>query len=324
MMDREIVAGEGSAFSPDGRLGARGHGRVVRVWDIATGEDTAEFLGHTSDVSSLAFTADGRSLVSGGRDGAIRVWNLAARKESVALIALGATDFVAVTPDQYYRASKSRIKGVAFRANNQLYPFEQFDLRFNRPDIVLERLGTAPPELVQSYRHAYQRRLKKMGFTETMLGTDFRLPQAEILTHDVPLSTENASLSLRVRAHDEQFTLDRLNVYVNDVPVYGTAGLPLPDKQAHEAQQEIKVPLVAGRNKIQVSVLNRQGTESLRQTVYTNAIGAAQASDTYMVAIGVSHYANSRYNLRYAAKDADDLARAYEGLGQRPTEHGQV
>src|SRR2546426_5834492 len=224
MMDREIVAGEGSAFSPDGRLGARGHGRVVRVWDIATGEDTAEFLGHTSDVSSLAFTADGRSLVSGGRDGAIRVWNLAARKESVALIALGATDFVVVTPDQYYRASKSRIKGVAFRANNQLYPFEQFDLRFNRPDIVLERLGTAPPELVQSYRHAYQRRLKKMGFTETMLGTDFRLPQAEILTHDVPLSTENASLSLRVRAHDEQFTLDRLNVYVNDVPVYGTAG----------------------------------------------------------------------------------------------------
>jgi len=51
-------------------------------------------------------------------------------KEAAALIALGASDYVAVTPDQYYRASKSRINGVAFRVNGQLYPFEQFDLRF--------------------------------------------------------------------------------------------------------------------------------------------------------------------------------------------------
>ena len=61
------------AFSPDGKkLYSTGGDAKIKMWDIATGEDTAEFLGHTSDVSSLAFTADGRSLVSGGRDGAIR------------------------------------------------------------------------------------------------------------------------------------------------------------------------------------------------------------------------------------------------------------
>jgi WD40 repeat protein/uncharacterized caspase-like protein len=324
MMSREMGEGEGVAFSPDGRLGARGHGRLITVWNVTTGEDVAEFRGHTSDVTTLAFTADGRSLISGGHDGAVRIWNLAARKEAVALISLGHADFVAVTPDQYYRASRSRIKGVAFRVKDQIYPFEQFDLRFNRPDIVLERIGSASPELVQSYRSAYQRRLKKMGFTENMLGTDFQLPEAEILTRDVPVSTESTTLTLRVRVHDDQFTLDRLNVFVNDVPVYGTAGVPLPNKQAHEAEQAINVPLVAGRNKIQVSVLNQQGSESLKQTVYTNAIGPTPVSDTYVVAIGVSQYANSRYNLRYAAKDAGDLSSAYEAFGQRAGARGQV
>jgi uncharacterized caspase-like protein len=70
--------------------------------------------------------------------------------------------------------------------------------------------------------------------------------------------------------------------------------------------------------------LNGEGTESLKQTVYTNAIGAMPPSDTYVVAIGVSQYKNSRYNLRYAAKDANDLSNIYEALGQRPGATGQV
>ena len=93
----------------------------------------------------------------------MRIWNLQSGKEQAALIALGHEDFVAVTADQYYRASNTRIKGVSFRVKGQLYPFEQFDLRFNRPDIVLTRLGLAPQELIQSYRLAYEKRLRENG-----------------------------------------------------------------------------------------------------------------------------------------------------------------
>ena len=51
-------------------------------------------------------------------------------------------------------------------------------------------------------------------------------------------------------------------------------------------------------------VLNAQGTESLRQTLYITSTADPGPTDVYVVAIGVSTYKNSAYNLRYAAKDA--------------------
>ncbi|HET6471215.1 MAG TPA: caspase family protein, partial [Pseudomonadales bacterium] len=310
-------------FSPDGRIVALVDSAQIHLADATTGAELAVLRGHRSDIASIAFTPDGTRLLSGGRDGSLRIWSVPRATELAQLIALGHSDFVAVTPDQYYRASKSRIKGIAFRVGGQLYPFEQFDLRFNRPDIVLERLGLADADSIQAYRQAYLRRLKKVGFTEAMLGADFHLPTVTLAASEVPVATEAATLPLTIAARDDKYALDRLQVFVNDVPVFGTRGVPI-DGDRHDVQTKIDVPLVAGRNKIQVSVLNRQGAESLRQTAYTNATGAFAPGDVYLVTIGVSRYANAAYNLRYAAKDAGDFAAAYtvdRGDAQRGTVH---
>jgi hypothetical protein len=325
MAEMEInIGGMGAAFSPDGRLAARGHGEVIKIWDVATGQERGELVGHTAAVNSVQFSPDGRSLLSGGGDGAVRLWNLQTGKEQAAFIALGHEDFVTVLPNQYYRASKSRIKGVSFRVKDRLYPFEQFDLRFNRPDIVLARLGMASPDVVQSYRLAYARRLKKMGMTEEMSGHDFHLPELEVMTTDVPVSVGTSTLNLRVKAIDSKYTLDRLNVFVNDVPLYGTAGLPLPNKQLQTFEQELQIPVVSGRNKIQISVLNQQGVESLKQTVYTSSTAQMAPPEVYVVGIGVSEYKDKAYNLRYAAKDANDLIAAYKAIEQRQVGQSKV
>ena len=308
----------GGALSPDGRLAASVQEEIIYVWDVATGTDRLKLVGHTNSVKTVAFAPNGRTLISGGSDGAVRVWDLHTGKEQAALVALGHQDFVVITPDQYYRTSKANIRGVAFGVGDQLYPFEQFDLRFNRPDLVLSRLGLAPPELIQSYRLAYEKRLKKMGFTEQMLKRDFHLPEVEVLTKDVPVSLPTPTLTLRVKASDSEYPLDRLHVFVNDIPIYGTAGLPLPAKQLKTHEQDLQVPLVAGRNKVQVSVLNQQGVESLKQTVYTSSTAPTAPPDVYVVAIGVSDYKNKAYSLRYAAKDALDLVKAYQAIEQRP------
>lgn len=72
------------AFSPNGALiAAADNNRSVRLWyaDVpqwATGpqEATSPLVGHTDDVRSVAFTADGSHLVTGSVDGTVRTWDL--------------------------------------------------------------------------------------------------------------------------------------------------------------------------------------------------------------------------------------------------------
>jgi WD40 repeat protein len=308
----EVSAGESGAvaMSPDGRFGARAVGRVIKIWDTATGRDLHQLVGHTSNIAALTYLDGGRMLASGGRDGTLRLWRMPQGAELAQLIALGDSDYVAVTPDQFYRASRAGIREVAFRIQNEVYPFEQFDLRFNRPDILLERLGGASQDLISTYRAAYGRRLSRMGLSENKLGLDLHLPQVAFIV-PAPVRTDSSSLTLRVRSTDDKSALDRINVFVNDVPVFGTAGLPLSGSDLHQDERSIEVPLIPGRNKIQVSALNKQGAESLKQTAYTTSTADRGAPDVYIVAIGVSEYQNHAYNLRFAAKDASDLVETY-------------
>ena len=66
--------------------------RAIWLWDLATGQEVARLEGHTNYVFSLAFSPDGRSLVSGSGDGTVRIWDTEplarrhqARRESEAL-----------------------------------------------------------------------------------------------------------------------------------------------------------------------------------------------------------------------------------------------
>jgi hypothetical protein len=52
-------------FSADGkRLLSGSQDRSIRLWDVATGTEIRQFVGHTSNVYSVALSADGRIAVS--------------------------------------------------------------------------------------------------------------------------------------------------------------------------------------------------------------------------------------------------------------------
>jgi len=67
------------AISPDGRIlavGAKSVGGEVWLWNVVTGETLAVLTGHTSQVSSVAFSPDGKYIFSGSMDGTIRIWGV--------------------------------------------------------------------------------------------------------------------------------------------------------------------------------------------------------------------------------------------------------
>jgi hypothetical protein len=66
-----------SLLSPDGNyLTVGGADHKVHVLDVSTGKTVRQFEGHRSDLMSLTFAPDGKSLASGSSDTTILIWKV--------------------------------------------------------------------------------------------------------------------------------------------------------------------------------------------------------------------------------------------------------
>lgn len=70
-------------FSPD--VGGRhvlsaSHDGTVRIWSAFTAEAVAVLSGHASRVLAVAWSPDGKTIVSGGDEGALKVWDAETHK----------------------------------------------------------------------------------------------------------------------------------------------------------------------------------------------------------------------------------------------------
>jgi serine/threonine protein kinase/Tol biopolymer transport system component len=98
------------AVSPDGSLAVSAHGQwwgeyqdrdhAVRIWDLQRQQLRCEIRGHSDQVTSVALRENCRHLVSGSRDGTVRLWDSASGEEIRRYEGPGTAIFdVAFSPD---------------------------------------------------------------------------------------------------------------------------------------------------------------------------------------------------------------------------------
>ncbi|MCB9265027.1 MAG: WD40 repeat domain-containing protein [Lewinellaceae bacterium] len=222
------------------------------------------FSSLVNSVIAIAFSPDKKYILTGSTDQTSKLWDASTGKNLLTFIGFSDEDnsWMIVDPDQYYSVSSKGTGLIHFKIGLQAYSFDQFDLRLNRPDKVLETLIPlgADTNLIVQYRRAYYKRLEKYGFTEDMLSDDYHVPECLITNSgQLPISTMDGKVELQIEAVDSLRLLDRLNVYVNDVPIYGIQGIGLRDQNTQQYNTTLDIPLSRGSNKIQISALNQVG-----------------------------------------------------------------
>lgn len=296
---------------------------VVQVADRFVTLDTRtdrvlyERYDHDYANGTMAVSHNNRLLATGGFDSRIHLYELASGKKISTIYTPRGKDFMMVDDRGHYLAPKHTLEAVNFSYNNNSYGFEQFDTRFNRPDLVLRKIGMADSSLLRTYTAAWQKRLKKMNLSEKDLTADIQLPVLRLKDKfAIKPSTSQSEYEISVECFDARYPLRSLHVLVDNNPLFGLSGLLISPASRHYSGT-VKVPLAAGTNKIKVFCTNERGSASLPEYIEVNGIYTpASKPKTYFIGIAVSAYRDSSMNLAFAAKDVRDLAGSFSSMFQ--------
>lgn len=246
-------------------------------------------------VRSLCISPDSKTLAAGTADGIIKLFSLDKGNELTTLVSLKNNDYLVSTQEGYYKANKSSVsKNIFYKFQNTMYPYDQFDLKFNRPDIVLNKMPYPNKSLADYYSEVCKKRLEIIKVEEVDYSN---IPKIQILSQQKRrTSNTNYETILNCEQGSEiKFT----QAYINNIPLfegYGTTGFV----------DKIIVPLKFGDNKIQVQCINKQGAKSNKETFYVYCDNNPKQK-IIIVGIGVSNYQDNKLSVSGTNNDISEF-----------------
>jgi len=299
-------------FSGDGkRIITAAFDETSIIWETKTGKALYRLPGHISGTRSAAFSPNGKLAVTAAGDNSVRLWNAGTGKLLATFITLDSTDHFTGIPAGYYTCTPDAAKLLHYVTNNNdVISFEQLDVRYNRPDKVLENIGSRDTALIRAYRNAYYKRIRKLGLDTTAFREGIRVPESDILNRNsIDFEQIDSVISLHMVSEDTLYGLDRFNVWVNEVPLFGSKGISLRNRNINRLDTVLPIKLSAGENSIESSVTNINGHESFRMPVTVNYKPTVKSPvNVYLIGIGIDHFKDNRHDLLYSVKDIRDLA----------------
>jgi WD40 repeat protein len=283
---------------------------TARILDLKTRILSKPFIAGLSWFNCASYSNSAHMLVTSGIDNSIRFWDEGSGHEKYELVYIDSSDHLFFTPQGYYQSSRAAAQQVHYATHDmRIISFEQLDVRQNRPDLVLQAIGAADPKLVLAYHKAWTKRLRRLGLDTNKLASELSVPEADFVGRDLVLPIQkNRRLSLRIRASDKELALDRMNLWVNECPIFGARGIRLRPGR-HGLDTLIQVTLSEGVNVLETSVFNTNGTESYRSPLTVFYGDPEDKGRLHFIGIGIDRFRDSSNNLNYSVKDLRDLAK---------------
>ena len=295
-----------NVYSPDSSLALTWVANIIN--SLTPGVDVN--FGLDELIKDVVISPDNKRVLITTRNNIVKLYDIQKKEFIANFFILDSTDYIVQIPSGYYQSTPNAAKRLHYVTNNlKVISFEQLDVKYNRPDLVLETIGNSDSAVTGMYRNAYFKRIKKLAIDTAAFRDGYSVPEADFVNRNA-ISNEqnNENLILQIKGMDSIYALDRINLWINEVPVFGSKGKSLRSKKIQTVNLTLPVILSQGENRIETSVTNVNGTESYRMPMIINYTPVQSKKEkTYFIGIGIDMFADAKYNLQYSVKDIRDL-----------------
>ena len=235
-------------------------------------------------------------------------------------------EWVMWTETGHYDASSRGGQYVGWHVNQardelaQFYPVSQFQKQLYRPDVISEVLRTrSVKEAMASVETlappAPRAQRANVDLRQRNSFADVQPPEVRIVEPTAEWTTRQSVVQVTAEVKSPGgLRIQEVSFRVNGRPAQGK-----PTSQNGTADSVLtctqEITLTPGRNVISVQARHREATSNTDQvTVVCESPGPSTRNlpNLYVLSVGVSKHAQSRFNLAYADRDALDFAAAWK------------
>ena len=260
---------------------------------------------HDNGINCIRVDEENKLIYTSSEDGTLKMWNLQSGKEICMLLNNG-KDFLYVSPQNYYYSSKGSIQNVGYRNGLSVYSFDQFDVFYNRPEMVLKALPFVNEHELNLFSLAHKKRLKSLGIKEDGLSKDLQKAPILKIQSNKYKSTRQKNYMLKHIAFDSIYGISSVTILINGTNLFCkkySGNFFLSDSSSIELNQ--------GKNYIQVYATNTLGINSLREGFLIDQT-ENEKPNLFVLSIGSGKFQQKEYDLKYAAKDAIDFGDSWK------------
>ncbi len=275
------------SFTNDGKtLLSSSADKSIKLWNLDTGELEKTFH-ETNGVNKSIFTSDEKHILSMSEDGMVRLWNRETGKEVMSMVSFSDGEWVAITPEGYFNASKNGAKHLnVLTGPMSVTSVDAYYETFYRPDIVKAALAG-----------------KKI---ETGLAmSDIKpAPQVEIINTPSQIKSDEVKITLNIK--DIGGGIGDIRLYLNGVAVKTDTRAITRKQSSKTIQKSYTLKLPSGKNTLKALVFNQTNTMQSNDALHTITAEykTIHKPELHALVIGIDTFKNPKLQLKYAASDA--------------------